>query len=113
MYTYERRHGTMFSCNSTLQDQRAVVCLRGDLDMASAPDLSECLAHLEGRGATTLVLDLAELRFCDSTGLRELLLLHDHAVGVGAHLVVRSPTPALLRLFELTGTSHLLEVERA
>ena len=111
MYSYERRHGALFSCDSVLEDGRAVICLIGDLDMASAPDLSECLAHLERHGATTMVLDLAALEFCDSSGLRELLVLHKPADEIGTRMVLRSPTAALRRLLELTRTSDLLEIE--
>ena len=45
------------------QDGVATVALSGDLDMATAPILTESLAPFEGNGVSTIVLDLRDLRF--------------------------------------------------
>lgn len=49
------------------------VALRGELDLAGAPELSERLelAILESQGA--FVIDLCELEFLDSSGMQVLL----------------------------------------
>ena len=46
--------------------------LKGELDMATAGDLSEVLRTASGR-ADPMVLDLSEVSFMDSSGLRALL----------------------------------------
>jgi anti-anti-sigma factor len=52
-------------------DGRAVLHLRGELDLATVEKLRDALtASLDG--SRHLVLDLAELAFIDSSGLREL-----------------------------------------
>lgn len=50
-----------------------VVHLTGECDLASAPQLRETLRPLAPPDVTSLVLDLAELDFLDSTGLGVLL----------------------------------------
>ena len=47
--------------------------LRGELDMASAPELEGRVQQLCSQGAGELVLDLAGLEFIDSAGLSAIL----------------------------------------
>ena len=54
-------------------DQHVLV-VHGELDIATAPALCERMTALRDRGrAPSTVLDLTDLQFCDSTGLRALL----------------------------------------
>ena len=48
--------------------------LRGEMDIANAADVEKELLRVEATDATTIVLDLAELSFIDSTGIRLLLM---------------------------------------
>jgi anti-sigma B factor antagonist len=47
--------------------------LRGDLDLTSAPKLTDAVARACADGATEVVLDVSRLEFIDSTGLRAIL----------------------------------------
>jgi len=85
----------------------ARVALTGELDIATAPTLEE---HLRGlsREISRVVLDLRELAFIDSTGLRVVLGL---ANGLGENnarvVIVRGPEP-VQRVFTLTGADREL-----
>src|SRR5690349_53534 len=46
-----------------------VVSVRGHLDIDSAPELRDAVEGLLDRDVTRIVVDLAELDFCDSIGL--------------------------------------------
>ena len=46
-----------------------VVSIAGELDMATAPQLLDQITDLIDRGRCSIVFDLANLSFCDSTGL--------------------------------------------
>ncbi|MFF0310733.1 STAS domain-containing protein [Streptosporangium sp. NPDC004379] len=50
-----------------------VVSLAGDLDKLSASALEETLSTLLARGRVHIIVDVRELRFCDSTGVWALL----------------------------------------
>lgn len=55
-------------------DGLATVRLRGELDISTAADLESLLSDLgSGDGPATIRVDLSELRFMDSTGLRLLV----------------------------------------
>jgi len=71
----------------------AVLTLRGSLDAASADEVAAAVRGLASGGARSLVIDLTELRFIDSSGLAALLeadqLVPDGASLVGSRGVVR------------------------
>lgn len=71
------------------------VRLEGELDLITEPALVDAFIHaLVGTAASTIVLDVRQVGFIDSSGLRALLLCRDHAArhGVGFALKV-SPGP--------------------
>lgn len=82
--------------------------LVGEIDLSNADQLRE----IEPGGAD-VALDLSELVFMDSTGLRAVIELAKRLEPEG-HLVLRNPTAAVDRLFEVTGIDRIanLSVER-
>jgi len=89
----------------------AVLRVFGDLDLATAPELCLRLRRLRAQGRRRVVLDLGELAFCDSTGLRALFGEAREAQVAGARLSVVAPAGgAARRLFDLTGAGEILDV---
>jgi anti-sigma B factor antagonist len=85
----------------------AVLVLRGELDLAAAPELR---ARLEPRGvALAVVVGLADVTFVDSAVLKELLRARDELAGRGVRLVLAGSSPQVQRLLDLTRTSELFE----
>jgi anti-sigma B factor antagonist len=89
----------------------AVVSLEGELDLAAAPQLRECLVALTERGATDIVLDVTRLEFIDSTGLSVLVMALNRTRAGGGSTVLRHPSPSILRLLEITGLLAVFGVE--
>ena len=87
-----------------------VIRLRGELDIESAPDLERAL--LRPRPARQrVVLDLAELKFMDSTGLRVLLRARTAADEGRWEIQLRNVPPTIRRLFDMTGVHAALPAE--
>jgi anti-anti-sigma factor len=87
-----------------VEDDGSAVLLRlsGELDLVSEPMFQSALARADGR---PIRIDLAELAFMDSTGLRALL----SAAREIPDLELRGPLqPAVRRLLELTQTLAIL-----
>jgi anti-anti-sigma factor len=78
--------------------------LSGELDLASAPYFEQALEEARSAQPTRLLIDLRNLVFMDSTGLRALLLARQHASSGDHQLVLRRGPHQVQRVFELTGT---------
>jgi anti-sigma B factor antagonist len=86
------------------------VALRGELDVSTAPRFNTVLSDPRIRQCHTLIVDLSELTFMDSTGLSAVLVGEMHARTRGQRFaVVRGPRH-VQELFRLTGVDHFLEV---
>lgn len=85
----------------TVTHERGVVALRGDLDLATVPYLRAALVEHEGEAVT---VDLAQVGFVDSAGLRAMIEVRR----LYPELRFVRPAEQLARLVELTGTATLL-----
>lgn len=85
-----------------------VVSGPAEIDIANAGQLRAALLAATAQGHATIVVDLTETSFCDTSGLQVLVLAHRRAAAEGGELrlVVRSAT--LQRLFSLTGVDHVI-----
>jgi anti-anti-sigma factor len=85
----------------------SVMHVHGELDVATAPRLEEALVRPRADGER-LVLDFADLRFMDSTGLRALLRGRRAADEGGWELCLRHVPDQVQRLFELAGVRDIV-----
>jgi stage II sporulation protein AA (anti-sigma F factor antagonist) len=85
-----------------------VIVVRGELDLASGPELEAELGRLPEPPPELLVVDLRHLDFMDSTGLSILVKAHQRAVEEGREFGLVRGTPQVQRLLELTGVSERL-----
>jgi anti-anti-sigma factor len=89
---------------------RAVLVLRGELDPHTAPRLQDEIDRAMEDDAKVVILDLAELGFIDSSGLRVIISAHKEAAERGGRLVLRSPSPTAKRLLDITGLLDHIEI---
>jgi anti-sigma B factor antagonist len=96
-----------FAVGISTQSGELSLQVRGELDLATAPQLARCLRELQPN-ADRVCLDLTGVSFLDLSGLRVLLDARRDAGERGAQLRV-VPGEAARRLCELTRTTHLLD----
>ena len=89
--------------------EQAVVCIRGSIDLLTAPELDSILRAVMARGHLMVVVDLRELQFMDATGLRVIADASARAVSAGGVLVLESAPPFIQRILAITGLDHLIE----
>jgi anti-anti-sigma factor len=88
---------------------RTIVRVRGDVDLATAPELCQALEPL---GPTEQVtVDLSEVAFIDSSGLRVLLEFASDSRDGNAPLRIASPSRTVLRVMEIVGMTELPQIE--
>ncbi|QKW23958.1 STAS domain-containing protein [Kitasatospora sp. NA04385] len=87
-----------------------IVCrIAGDLDIESLAPVKEALAEVL-RGNRLVVLDLAQVAFCDSSGLNMLLMARADAFATGAVLRLAAVSQPVKRLLEITGAAAAFDV---
>jgi anti-sigma B factor antagonist len=92
------------------EPDRAVLCLYGELDLASAPALEGELNDLDLSKAGTVVLDLRGLEFIDSSGLRMILASQQRTQEKGGAFAITKGSPQVQRLLAITRADEHLHV---
>jgi anti-anti-sigma factor len=100
---------SLLDTRSLEQNGVVTIALSGDLDLATAPILSEKLAPFEANGVSTIILDLRDLTFIDSTGMHTFLEARNRAMSNGQRLLVRGANPAAQRHIKIVGLQFLLD----
>jgi anti-sigma B factor antagonist len=89
----------------------AVVSLPGEIDATNAGEVLALITAAISPGVTVVIADLTATRFCDSAGLRHLLLAHRQAARGGARLRLAIPPRGPVgRVVELTGINRHVPV---
>ncbi|BAJ33208.1 putative antagonist protein [Kitasatospora setae KM-6054] len=88
-----------------------VVCrIAGDLDIESLAPARKALAEVLRGGNRLVVVDLAQVAFCDSSGLNMLLTARADALAAGAVLRLAAVSHPVERLLEITGAAAVFDV---
>jgi anti-anti-sigma factor len=80
-----------------------VVTLHGDLDLHSADQLRSSLTGLIDRAVAKIVVNCAEVAFCDSVGLSAFVDGHYRCRAAGGYLRLAAATPFLQRILAVVG----------
>ncbi|MFI9427678.1 STAS domain-containing protein [Streptomyces achromogenes] len=99
----------MSSLKITTRDAAAgpVLEMSGALDYDTAPRLQALLATLTLRPGQRLVLDLAGVEFCDSSGITALIAAHHHARAARADVALAAVPPRVLRTLRIVGLDQI------
>jgi anti-sigma B factor antagonist len=100
------------SIQSSTEGATVRVRLTGELDLHTATALSEHLASLTTQVVEAVVVDVSQLTFLDSSGLRALLSARDELQAVGATLTLQGVGGAVERVLGATGLLGLLTGDR-
>ena len=100
-----------FAIDTDERDDRIVVTPRGELDMASAPELEQAVMPRLADGRW-VVLDLRSLDFIDSSGLRVVVGAHRAAEERGGRFtcVRGAPGSTVHRIVEIAGIDGVIEM---
>ncbi|MFF5295376.1 STAS domain-containing protein [Paractinoplanes globisporus] len=98
---------------ATVTDHRcdiAVLHLRGELDADTAATLRATLTDLLERPVPRIVVDLTDLKFCDSIGLSTFITSKQVITARGGWLSFAGANQFLQRLLETVGLSHYFAI---
>jgi anti-anti-sigma factor len=80
----------------------------GELDIATTPRLNEYLSTLAQTHHGLIVIDLCQLTFLDSTGVRALVAADSYARRDGWNLAIVKGPPQVQRILEICGLTEVL-----
>lgn len=86
----------------------AIVTTPPEVDITNADELRAALQRAQASGGGTFVIDMSHTGFCDSAGLHALVDAHKRALAEGGQVLLVATSPAVLRIFEITGVDRVL-----
>ncbi len=92
-------------------DDRVVVALKGELDLAVAPALQRELLALMGPPVSTMTIDLGALSFMDSSGLGALYRARQAADAHGITLRLVSVPDHVIRVLDVTAMAPRFDLD--
>ena len=98
----------------TLTENKSATSLElvigGRLDTGTAPELEAKLKQI-AKDTQTLYLNLANVQYISSAGLRVVLLAHKLMLPTGGKMIIRQPSAFCKQVLEATGMDSILTVE--
>lgn len=108
----------IYASDNVRVDPHGHLVVSGDIDVVSAPAIEAALRQVEaqlegatGQLAAPLVIDVTDVGFIDSSGLRALLSASRRNEQLGRRVVLRSPGNSLKRLLDITGTALMFDLD--
>jgi anti-anti-sigma factor len=101
---------SLLDLNTQSEGATVRLALTGELDIAGAARVEQELERIEQDPPATLVLDLRELAFMDSTGLRVIVAADDRAREQERRLVIVRGSATVQRIIAMTRLDERLEI---
>lgn len=99
-----------FSVEEHRQGGASVLTVSGELDLRTAPELERRLDEAFTSGAELVIVDLRQVEFMDSSGLRVMLTAHQRAQDSRRRFALVRGAEQVERVLQLTGVGDLLMV---
>jgi anti-sigma B factor antagonist len=87
-----------------------IIALPAEIDVTNAGQVARELRAAFRPGVAVVIADMSATTFCDSSGMRSLLLARDTAITHHAELRLVIPTADVLRALSLLGFDQLLQI---
>ena len=96
--------------NIKTENTKLSVSIKGRVDTQTAPKLeTDVLSKLDG--ISELELDLTDMSYISSAGLRVLLICQKKMNAVSGKMVVKNPNEMVMEIFDVTGFSDIFTIE--
>jgi anti-sigma B factor antagonist len=90
--------------------RRVVVTLPAEIDLDNVGQIGRQLDAALAPGVATVVADMTATRFCDTSGVRMLVLAHKGAAAHNAELWVVLPSADVLRVLAILKVDRVLRI---
>jgi anti-sigma B factor antagonist len=87
-----------------------IVCLPAEIDLVSSAAVGRQLLGAFRAGVAVVIADMSATEFCDSSGIRQLIIANNHAACTGAELRVVISSLAVRRALQVFGADQMLHL---
>lgn len=87
-----------------------VLEVKGEVDAFTAQVLDKTITDLLNQGHRRIVMDVSEMRFISSAGIRAILYAHKGAVELGGEVRLAGLSDQIRPIFEFAGFFELLKI---
>ena len=101
---------SLFDLQTSEEAYGSRTALKGEIDLSTVEDVESGLRSAIDGGSGAIVLDLREVSFLDSSGLRLMLRLHQDLGEAGRRLILVQGPRRVARVFELAGAEDQFEI---
>ena len=98
--------------NKAISNQNVIITLKGRLDTMTAPQLDDEAKSNDFDEVETVTLNLKDLEYISSSGLRVILALYKNLKSKGGNLKIVHVSNTIMELFSMTGMSDYLDIEQ-
>lgn len=98
--------------NKAISNQNVIITLKGRLDTMTATQLDDEAKSIDFDGVETVTLNLKDLEYISSSGLRVILALYKNLKSKGGNLKIVNVSNTIMELFSMTGMSDYLDIEQ-
>lgn len=95
-----------------VSNNKLVITLSGRLDTITSPQLEEEISHISLYEIEIIILDIKELEYISSAGLRLILKIHKKMSAKGGVLKLINVNEMISEVFYMTGMSDFLDIEK-
>jgi anti-anti-sigma factor len=100
----------MATCTITRQAGITFIAVLGRIDSMSSPDIQHQLSELIMGGSRFIAVNLEEVNFLSSAGLRIFLIAQKELNNVGGEIILFKANEGVMRVFKMTGFDKILKI---
>ncbi len=98
--------------NKAISNQNVIITLKGRLDTMTAPQLDDEVKGIDFDEVETVTLNLKNLEYISSSGLRVILALYKNLKSKGGNLKIVNVSNTIMELFSMTGMADYLDIKQ-
>lgn len=98
--------------NKAISNQNVIITLKGRLDTMTTPQLDDEAKSIDFDEVETVTLNLKDLEYISSSGLRVILALYKNLKSKGGNLKIVNVSNTIMELFSMTGMSDYLDIKQ-
>ena len=93
-----------------LNKQELTITLKGELNTSTSPELEEVIKN-ELSHVTSVIIDMKDLSYLTSAGLRVLLVAQKIMNDKKGQMIIRHVNDSIMDVFNITGFNNILTIE--